>query len=325
MPPAKKKMKPPKPAVAAQHPLDVSGVLQAAKDGDWPEFTALLASQSQLTADDFNSLPPGRSFGVVHQICYHACVEALQELVATHPQVDLTMLTKDGLTVMQVAKEAGANVQFLATLREMLAAPTALRVVPGPVVALAAIDPPPAAAAAATAAAADDSRPSPCRLSPDQRGELIVSVRSAGDESLTKVLPFQVTGLLELSLAECIGASGVVARLAADTEFLASLRSLTALDLSVNMREMPARDDEAGWRLGIFAILEAMPASLSILTLPEGLGDFVWDEWGEPDGLGAVFSRMRGTVRTVRVASQRLHALLWSAVIPLNSTLQWLT
>ena len=63
------------------------------------------------------------------------------------------------------------------------------------------------------------------------------------------------------------------------------------------MREMQARDDEAGWRAGIFAILEAMPASLSTLTLPEGLGDFVWDEWGEPSGLGAVFSRMRGTVR----------------------------
>jgi hypothetical protein len=115
-----------------------------------------------------------------------------------------------------------------------------------------------------------------------------------------------VTGLLELSLAECIGASGVVARLAADTGFLEALRSLTALDLSVNMRSMAARDDEAGWRAGIFAILEAMPASLSALTLPEALGDFVWDVWGEPAGLGAVFSRMRGTVRLTSACARAL-------------------
>lgn len=300
MPPTKR-MKPSKPAVAAQQPLDASGVLQAAKDGDWPEFTALLASQSQLTFDDFNSLPPARSFGVVHQICYHGCVEALRELMIAHPQVDLTMLTEDGRTVTQVAEEAGASSGFLATLREMLAAP-------GPAVAPAATEPPFAAAA--------DPRPSPRRLNPDLHGEFIVSIRSGGDKPLLDVLPFQLTGLLELSLAECIGASGVVARLVADTVFLDSLRSLTALDISVNMREMQARDDEAGWRAGIFAILEAMPASLSALTLPEGLGDFVWDEWGEPNGLGAVFSRMRGTVRQAcacQAGRLCLRPLPWSA------------
>jgi len=72
---------------AVQHPIDASGVLQAAKDGDWPLFRKLLASQSQLTFADFNTLPPGRSFGVAHQIAYHGDLPALSALVARHPQV----------------------------------------------------------------------------------------------------------------------------------------------------------------------------------------------------------------------------------------------
>ena len=88
---------PPKKAKAAsggavQHPIDASGVLQAAKDGDWPLFRKLLASQSQLTFADFNTLPPGRSFGVAHQIAYHGDLPALSALVARHPQVRCRIL-----------------------------------------------------------------------------------------------------------------------------------------------------------------------------------------------------------------------------------------
>jgi len=46
----------------------LSGVLQAAKDGRWAQFEKLLESQSQLSFEDFNTLPPGRAFGVVHQV-----------------------------------------------------------------------------------------------------------------------------------------------------------------------------------------------------------------------------------------------------------------
>jgi BRCT domain type II-containing protein len=51
----------------AQHPIDASGVLQAVKDGSFAMFEALLESQKKLFFEDFNSLPQGRNFGVVHQ------------------------------------------------------------------------------------------------------------------------------------------------------------------------------------------------------------------------------------------------------------------
>jgi hypothetical protein len=119
MPPKKKQKKGGAAAAAAAqpHPIDASGVLQATKDGDWVAFTSLLASQSQLTSADFNELPPGRSFGVLHQICYHGSTSALQELLAAHPRLDLTMLTKDGQTAIQVAEAEGASPEFLEELR----------------------------------------------------------------------------------------------------------------------------------------------------------------------------------------------------------------
>ena len=115
MPPKKKQKN--GAAAAAQHPIDASGVLQAAKEGDWASFSSLLASQSQLTSADFNELPPGRTFGVLHQICYHGSASALQELLAAHSRVDFTMLTKDGQTATQVAEAAGASPEFLDALR----------------------------------------------------------------------------------------------------------------------------------------------------------------------------------------------------------------
>jgi|EP01047_Picozoa_sp_COSAG01_P017589 hypothetical protein len=144
-----------------------------------------------------------------------------------------------------------------------------------PAVAAAAVDPPPSR-----------PKPAPRRLSADQRGLLITILRGGGDSPLLDALPFQPQGLLELSLAECLGARGVVARLAADAPFLASLSSLTALDLSVDLRDAYANNasgayasnkDEAAVRAGLFGILEAMPTSLTALTLPDGLGDYVHD------------------------------------------------
>jgi len=39
----------------AEHPMDISGVLQAAKDGDTDKFAGLLKSHTNLSFEDFNS------------------------------------------------------------------------------------------------------------------------------------------------------------------------------------------------------------------------------------------------------------------------------
>lgn len=105
------------------HPLDASGVLQAAKTGEWGVFRDCLQNYPHLTFDDFNTLPPGRSFGVVHQIAYHGDDDAraaLQVLLERHPRVDLTLRTKNGLTPQQVAIEEQASTAFVNYLDERL-------------------------------------------------------------------------------------------------------------------------------------------------------------------------------------------------------------
>jgi hypothetical protein len=104
--------------VDAKHPIEASGVLQAAKDGSFAKFAALLKSQTHLSFEDFNSLPPGRTFGVLHQIAFHGNRAALQALLTAHPRVDLKFLTKGGKSAEEVAVEEGADASFLAFLRE---------------------------------------------------------------------------------------------------------------------------------------------------------------------------------------------------------------
>jgi hypothetical protein len=41
-----------------QHPIDVSVVFQSVKDDMFTKFEALLTSQTHLSFEDFNSLPP---------------------------------------------------------------------------------------------------------------------------------------------------------------------------------------------------------------------------------------------------------------------------
>jgi hypothetical protein len=101
-----------------EHPIDASGVLEAAKKGNFSKFSKLLKSQKHLSFADFNSLPPGRNFGVVHQIAYHGNCAALEALLTAHPRVNLMMLTKDGKTAEDVAVEEGADASFFELLRE---------------------------------------------------------------------------------------------------------------------------------------------------------------------------------------------------------------
>ncbi len=112
--PPKKKAK----TADVQHPIDASGVLQAVKEGSWSKFAALLKSQKKLSFEDFNSLPPGRNFGVLHQIAFHGNRDALEALLTTHPRVDLKLLTKDGKTAEEVAVEEGGDASFRGFLRE---------------------------------------------------------------------------------------------------------------------------------------------------------------------------------------------------------------
>ena len=146
-------------------------------------------------------------------------------------------------------------------------------------------------------------RPQPRRLDADQRGQLIAALRLGGsggaDESLVDSLPFSAEALVELSLAECIGAPGALARLAADSRFLGSLSCLTALDLSASMRGELSRAE--GYQQALFTILEAMPATLATLTLPAAFGDFAYDDLG--DELGAAFGRMKGKITSLTIPS----------------------
>ena len=106
-----------------QHPIDSSGVLHAAKFGEWPQFRQRLEESAEaLTFENFNELPP-RSFGVIHQIAFHGNDEArvaLEFLLEMHPRVDLKMKTKDGQTVLDVAQGEGANASFLGYLNQRL-------------------------------------------------------------------------------------------------------------------------------------------------------------------------------------------------------------
>ncbi len=93
-------------------------MLQAAKNGAFAKFAKLLKSQTHLSFEDLNSLPPGRTFGVLHQITFHGDRAALEALLTAQPRVDLKMLNKDGKTAEEVAVEEGADASFLGFLRD---------------------------------------------------------------------------------------------------------------------------------------------------------------------------------------------------------------
>jgi len=105
-----------------EHPIDATGILQAAKIGQWHVFNKHLANPSiPLTSNDFNELPPGRTYGVLHQIAYHRHLPALTGLLLAHPLVDLKLRTKDGQTALEVAEEQRGGEKtsdFLEQLRE---------------------------------------------------------------------------------------------------------------------------------------------------------------------------------------------------------------
>lgn len=159
---------------------------------------------------------------------------------------------------------------------------------------------------------AANAKSRPQRLSAEQRGQFISTLRDSRPTSPPlDTLSFHLEALLELSLAECIGASGAMARIATDAPFLASLKSLTALDLSCSLREARrANADATAFRTGLCAILEAMPPTLTTLTLPESIGDFCHDGYGEE--LGGTFGRMKGTISTLTVC----RAVQGSSVVP---------
>lgn len=150
----------------------------------------------------------------------------------------------------------------------------------------------------------ESRKPAPQLLSAEQRGQMISVLRNP--TAPLDSLSFDPSRLVELSLAECIGAPGTAARIAADAPFLSSMSSLTALDLSCSLREAHEANGhdgafEAGLLASLLKILEAMPSALSALTLPESIGDFCLTGYGE--GLGATLGRMKGTITSLTIRS----------------------
>lgn len=109
----------------AEHPIDTSGVLEAAKFGQWPAFYAALEqhhADGTLTYEHFNELPPGRTYGVVHQIAFYQYRPALERLLQLHPRVNLKLPTRDGQSAVDVAVQRGGGgaSPFVAYLRRRL-------------------------------------------------------------------------------------------------------------------------------------------------------------------------------------------------------------
>mmetsp|Transcript_33719 Transcript_33719/g.62324 ORF Transcript_33719/g.62324 Transcript_33719/m.62324 type:complete len:511 (-) Transcript_33719:169-1701(-) len=115
---------PPKKKFKAAHRIDAAGVLQAAKVGDWNAFrSSVLKHKKTLSFQNFNELPPGRNFGVVHQIAYHRNTDALSFLLQHHPRVDLKLPTKDGRSALEVSldeDEGTVHAGFVDYLKERL-------------------------------------------------------------------------------------------------------------------------------------------------------------------------------------------------------------
>jgi hypothetical protein len=89
----------------AQHPIDASDVLQAVKDGSFTTFETLLESQKKLSFEDFNSLPPDRNFGVIHQLATHGNRASLQAKIFYPDICDFGFLECSGLDSLGTASK----------------------------------------------------------------------------------------------------------------------------------------------------------------------------------------------------------------------------
>jgi len=101
----------------------LEAVLAAAKHGEWHKFKKRLNAKG-LTFEDFNQIPPGRSWGVVHQLAYWGQVEPLRRALEKFPRIDLNLKTKQGTTVEDIIAEEKHSEAFTNLLNEKLASQT---------------------------------------------------------------------------------------------------------------------------------------------------------------------------------------------------------
>ena len=72
----------------------VQELVSAAREGEWERFHALLGS-SGVGAAELNTVPAGRSWGVIHQVSYWGEEVVLASLVAAYPTLELELETNE--------------------------------------------------------------------------------------------------------------------------------------------------------------------------------------------------------------------------------------
>lgn len=95
--------------------------MSAARDGEWNDFEQLL-SEPGVTADLLNSVPPGRTWGVVHQVSYWGDSAVLQKLIERFPSLNLELETnEDAHQVPSDIAIGRGHSEYLKTLQDALA------------------------------------------------------------------------------------------------------------------------------------------------------------------------------------------------------------
>jgi len=92
-------------------------LVSAARDGDWASFKKLLGA-SDLSVDMLNTVPPGRSWGVIHQVSYWGEASILNELRGKYPTLSLEVDTAEDAaqSPLDIATGRG-HADFCAELR----------------------------------------------------------------------------------------------------------------------------------------------------------------------------------------------------------------
>ena len=95
--------------------------MSAARDGEWDELEAKL--DEGVTVDALNTVPPGRTWGVVHQVAYWGDAPTLDKLCGRYPGLNLELETsEDAAQVPADIAQGRGHAAFVASLRERLGA-----------------------------------------------------------------------------------------------------------------------------------------------------------------------------------------------------------
>eukprot|EP01050_Picozoa_sp_SAG11_P025624 SAG11_NODE_5847_length_1449_cov_1.533333_1_plen_197_part_10 len=98
--------------------------ISAAKRGDWKELIEDLifcGGERRLSDAMINTMPPKRTYGILHQIAWWGSEETYTALLAKAVVFDMALRTKDGKTAREVAEERNFE-DFAAKLADSEAA-----------------------------------------------------------------------------------------------------------------------------------------------------------------------------------------------------------